>query len=62
MTKQWWTVTTRTTVNRTYRVYAEHEKAAETLTIGSQYLVHEEDENEETMSIIAEAIAARRPT
>ena len=45
-----WMIETRTTVRRSYIVTAENEKEAEMLALGVP-MDHEEDENEETMSI-----------
>ncbi len=55
-----WIVETRVTRICRYRVEADDEKGAEAATVDAEP-EHEEDENEETLSIVPERSAARSP-
>ena len=53
-----WIVETRVTQRRTYYVTADNEKEAEAKTCGDVQAEWEEDENEETMSIVLDESTA----
>jgi hypothetical protein len=53
-----WTIETRVTLTRYYRVEAENEKDAEAASVGAEP-EHEEEMNEETLSIVPYQEAAQ---